>query len=311
MGVLELLPGEGDDDTTLRYRLMPAYADVLGDKEHKEYDAGMLQAVPSLVGRAKLSLASFRSGIGYPYDDDDIATAIDRQHDVVIAHQVIPTVLPMVAGGRALEQLASGIEVADLGCGGGGLLIQLAARFPTSRFVGFEISEPALARCRRRIAESGLSNVSVRDGRSQSLDARAASFDLVLTYDVLHDATDPLGLACMVQRSLKPGGVWLLADINACDGVRQNLAEGGKAATYWAFSICLCMSSALSDEAGGGGAGLGTLGLSIPVAKQMLNAAGFGSVGVLAELTTSRWFEAAVDANDLYGAPTLCMPCDA
>ena len=231
---------------------------------------------------------------------------------MVIAHEVVPTILPKVAGGRALQRLIAGVDVADLGCGGGGLMLQLAERFPASRFVGFEISEPALARCRRRIADSGLSNVSIRDGRTEPLDAIAASFDLVLTFDVLHDATDPLGLARMVQRSLRPGGVWLMADINACDGVRQNLAQGGKAAIYYAFSICLCMSSALSDASAGGGAGLGTLGLSIPVAKQLLNAAGFGGVGVLAELTSSRWFEAAVDVNDLYGAPSdLCLPCEA
>lgn len=305
-GILALLPGDGDDDASLHYRLVPAYADVLGNPRHKEYDAGMIQAVPSLVWRAKRTLTSFRTGLGCPYDDTDISTAIDRGHDVAIEHEVIPRVMPMVAGGRALAALERGIHVADLGCGGGGLLVQLAQHFPRSTFVGYEISEPALARCRERIAASGLHNLRVCDGRIAPLGSAGGCYELVVTYDVLHDATDPLGLAQQVRRALTPGGVWLMADINSKHGVRANVADP-KAALYLAFSVCLCMSSALSEA---GGAGLGTLGLSVPVAKQLLNAAGFGCVGVLTELKTSRWYEAAVDAADVLGAPTLCQPCE-
>ena len=41
------------------------------------------------------------------------------------------------------------------------------------------------------------------------------------------------------------------------------------AATMWAFSTCLCMSCSLSEP---GGAGLGTLGFTVPVARRMLGA---------------------------------------
>ena len=36
MGVLVLLPGEAEDDASLRFRLLPAYADVLGDPAHAQ-----------------------------------------------------------------------------------------------------------------------------------------------------------------------------------------------------------------------------------------------------------------------------------
>ena len=44
---------------------------------------------------------------------DDVALAIDRHHDVSIRHEVIPKVMPNVAGGRALAALENGIDVAE------------------------------------------------------------------------------------------------------------------------------------------------------------------------------------------------------
>jgi hypothetical protein len=45
MGVLRLLPGKGDDDADLRYRLPKATATVLADESSKEYDISMIQIV--------------------------------------------------------------------------------------------------------------------------------------------------------------------------------------------------------------------------------------------------------------------------
>mmetsp|Transcript_12774 Transcript_12774/g.37581 ORF Transcript_12774/g.37581 Transcript_12774/m.37581 type:complete len:80 (+) Transcript_12774:415-654(+) len=55
-GILVLLPGEGDDDDSLRYRLPKAMADVLADKESAQYDVSMVQLIPALIERARTSL---------------------------------------------------------------------------------------------------------------------------------------------------------------------------------------------------------------------------------------------------------------
>ena len=44
----------------------------------------------------------------------------------------------------------------------------------------------------------------------------AGKFDVVFTYDVLHDATDPEELMRLVRSSLGDGGVWVIADIKTC-----------------------------------------------------------------------------------------------
>ena len=98
----------------------------------------------------------------------------------------------------------------------------------------------------------------------------------------------PLSLRPQVRKRLSPHGVWLLADIKCEDGVRNNLRRNPAAKAMFAFSVCLCMSCALSED---GGAGLSTLGFSEPVARRMLAEGGFGSVSVLLEDGNTRWYE--------------------
>ena len=112
---------------------------------------------------------------------------------------------------------------------------------------------------------------------------------MVTTYDVLHDAPKPEQLVEEAAAALAPGGVWLLGDMAARDGVRENVERHPGAATMYAFSTCLCMACALSEP---GGRGLGTLGFSERVAREMVLGRGlFTECRVLYEADNTRWFE--------------------
>jgi 2-polyprenyl-3-methyl-5-hydroxy-6-metoxy-1,4-benzoquinol methylase len=290
MKVIRLLPGTGDDDASLHYRLPAATAEVLADPESKEYDISMIQMVPALVNRAKTMLPeAFVTGMGRPYDEPDVAEAIDRQHRKHVRDIFIPEVLQTVMDGTIYKQLQEGCKVSDLGCGAGVMLISLAQTFPNSTFHGFEVSKVALEKAAFNLGKSRLKNVFLHDANKpgESLSDRKEEFDLAVVFDVLHDSTNPSDLIRQVKVSLKPSGVWLLADIPAKASTRENLAQLPTAATYFAISACLCMSCSLSEK---GGAGLGTLGLSIPVAKKLLAEGGFETTVVLMEKDNARWF---------------------
>ena len=59
---------------------------------------------------------------------------------------LVKVTLPLVPGLE--ERLRAGIDVADVGCGSGHAVNLMAQSFPASRFVGLDVSEPALAAAR-------------------------------------------------------------------------------------------------------------------------------------------------------------------
>jgi hypothetical protein len=75
-----------------------------------------------------------------------------------------------------------------------------------------------------------------------------------------------------IRDAIKPDGTWFIADINCKAAFEENLADNDLAPLMYGFSVLCCMSSALSEP---GGAGLGTLGFTEPVARQMIADAGF------------------------------------
>jgi tRNA (guanine-N7-)-methyltransferase len=57
------------------------------------------------------------------------------------------------------------IEV-DVGCGGGGLLIKLAAKHPRTHFIGIEVATELAHRAAARVESQGLRNVTVINGEA-------------------------------------------------------------------------------------------------------------------------------------------------
>jgi hypothetical protein len=97
-------------------------------------------------------------------------------------------------------------------------------------------------------------------------------YDVISTYDVVHDAVDPLGLLKSIRQGLKDDGIYICLDINCNDDPADN--EGPIAAMFYGFSITYCMTTSLSRN----GAGLGTCGLPEAKLRELAKQAGFGGV---------------------------------
>ena len=193
---------------------------------------------------------------------------IERSFEPWNNANLIPVVLPAVG---VVERLRRGARVADVGCGAGGAVLRMAAEFPGSEFVGYDISSYALARANERLRESRLTNAHFADPRSHGL-PNDHSVDFVCTFDCIHDMTHPANVMSAIRAALKDDGVWLLVDIKAHDGFALNAQKNPMASLMYGISVLSCMSSALSAP---DGAGLGTLGLSATTAESMARAAGF------------------------------------
>jgi ubiquinone/menaquinone biosynthesis C-methylase UbiE len=147
----------------------------------------------------------------------------------------------------------------------------MAKAYPRSAFHGYDISRHALAHAQADHRAAGVTNVTFHDAGTDPL-PEDGSFDLVTAFDCIHDMAHPQPLMRSVRKSLKLDGTWFIADINSKPSFEENLARNPMAAMMYGFSVLSCLSSSLSEP---DGAGLGTLGFSEPVARQMTAAAGF------------------------------------
>jgi SAM-dependent methyltransferase len=265
-GLLVAEPGPDGE----RFSMTPEAVAVLATPDHPSYGVGMFHRLPQTMAALEHLPESFRTGLGHDYDSHGCegAIGIERSFEPWNRVHLLPTVLPALDG--VVERLRRGIRVADVGCGAGGAVLLMAAAFPASEFVGYDISRFALARANDRLAESGLTNARFVDPRDEPLpDDR--SVGLITTFDCIHDMTDPQGVIDAIGRALDDDGTWLLVDIKARDTFAENVEKNPVAALMYGISVLSCMSSALSAP---GGAGLGTLGLSESRAEAMARQAG-------------------------------------
>lgn len=262
-----LLDYDGDG----RFAMSPIAALALANPESPAFVAASFSALPQQTNVLEQLRESFMTGIGLPYDaiGPEGARGVEGMLAPWFRTMLVPIVLPRLDGVTA--KLAAGAAAADIGCGTGIALIEMAKTFPRSRFHGYEISQYALARAEQNRQESGLSNVAFHDARNETL-PEDGRFDFVTAFDCLHDMTHPAQMIQAVRRAMKPDGTWLIVDINARPTYEENVARNPMAAMMYGISVMSCLSSSLSQP---GGAGLGTLGFSESVARAMTAAAGF------------------------------------
>lgn len=263
-GVLEHR-GEG------RFELTPEAAAVLADESHPACGVGFFAQLPQLIGVAERLPEAFRTGVGLPYDafGPEGAAGIERGLAPWFRALLVPFALPRVPG--ALEKLQAGVRVADVGCGAGVALLEMAKAFPRSEFHGYDISQHALVRAEAHRRRADLANARFHDALVDPL-PEDGSFGFLTTFDCLHDMTDPAGTIRRLRRALADDGLWLIADIKAHESYERNIEKNPMAAMMYGTSVLSCMSSALSEP---GGAGLGTLGLHAGLLQRMTEEAGF------------------------------------
>ena len=90
----------------------------------------------------------------------DVMDGLSRgTFDELLVDAYVPLV-PRLAG-----RLAAGARVADVGCGTGHAIVLLAAAYPNSTFVGYDLADDAIARARSEAAAVGAGQRPVRGPR--------------------------------------------------------------------------------------------------------------------------------------------------
>jgi ubiquinone/menaquinone biosynthesis C-methylase UbiE len=111
--------------------------------------------------------------------------------------------------------------VIDVGCGTGGLLAEVARRYPRVRATGVDADPGILAIAARRLARWD-SRISLHVVRAESLPFPDAAFDVAVSTLAFHHLPTPAKHAALgeIRRVLRASGRLLLADFGATSGHR-------------------------------------------------------------------------------------------
>jgi SAM-dependent methyltransferase len=145
------------------------------------------------------------------------------------------------------DKLTMGGRVADVGCGLGTSTRLIAQAFPAARVTGFDYHDESIQLARRAAVEAGLGD-RVRFEVAAAGAFPGTGFDLVATFDCLHDMGDPIGAARHIRDSLDGDGTWLLVEPFAGATPAENLNPVGR--LYYNFSTLLCVPHAIAQGAG-------------------------------------------------------------
>jgi SAM-dependent methyltransferase len=273
------------DPLTGAYGMTEEQVFVLTDPDGPVYAPGAFELAVGTLRSVPEITEAFRTGEGLAWGAHDAAvhSGCERFFRPSYVGNLVSSWLPALDG--VVDRLRSGIRVADVGCGHGASTVLMAREYPRSSFTGSDPHEGSVEKARLRAADAGVEDrVTFEAASAQTFGG--TGYDLVTTFDALHDMGDPLGAARNVRERLAPDGTWMIVEPFAGDTVADNLNPVGR--VYYSFSTFLCVPNALSQS---GGYSLGAQAGEAPVA-QLAADAGFSRFRRVAETPFNTVYEA-------------------
>jgi ubiquinone/menaquinone biosynthesis C-methylase UbiE len=242
------------DPARNRFSLPPEHAAFLTRAAGAD-NIGVFAQYIALLGSVEDEIVEcFKKGGGVPY------ARFPRFHEVMaedsgqsVLSSLESHIVPLVPGLR--EKLTSGIHVLDLGCGRGRIINRLAELYPKSRFTGMDLSSDAVLSAWAEAAQKKLRNIEfiVTDLSHFDESAEVESFDLIATFDAIHDQAKPLNVLRGIHRALRSDGVYLMQDIKGSSDIHNNMDHPLGPALY-TISCMHCMTVSLAQNGEGLGA---------------------------------------------------------
>jgi SAM-dependent methyltransferase len=229
------------------YELTEEQAFCLTSPDNGVYaPGGFVLALGALRSEPEITEA-VRSGAGFGWNqqDNEVFVGCEQFFRPGYIANLTTSWIPALDGVET--KLRLGARVADIGCGLGASSVLLGQAFPSSRVAGSDYHAGSIELARKRAAEAGVADrvgFEVADAQSFT----GTGYDLVTSFDCLHDMGDPLSAARHVREALAPDGTWMIVEPLAQDDPKDNLNPLGR--SYYGFSTFLCVPNAKSQPGG-------------------------------------------------------------
>jgi 2-polyprenyl-3-methyl-5-hydroxy-6-metoxy-1,4-benzoquinol methylase len=234
--------------------------------------AGAYQELFALVKNLNQLVDIFQKGGGIPieqYDENKFA-GTERLTATWFENYLIQQWIPAIPDVQT--KLEKGALVADIGCGHGRALIKLAQTYPNSRFVGYDVFGQAISNANANAISARVADRVKFRQLDVVVDGLPEKYDIITTFDVLHDMINPRGALRAISQALQPNGTYLMLEINCKDKLKDNIGPLG--AFFYSMSVLYCMTTSLT----GGGERLGRAGLPESKVREFCKEAGFRKV---------------------------------
>jgi len=239
------------DPATGRFGLTPEQAFALTNENGPAYFPGAFLVVSAAYKDEPRILDAFRSGrgVGWHQRHEDLFAGTSKFFRPNYLTNLVPAWLPALEG--MVPRLEKGARVADVGCGFGSSTLLMAAAYPRSEFFGFDYHGHSIKAARSAAAlERAVERVHFEVATAQ--DYAGKDYDLVTTFDCLHDMSDPVAAARHIRSTLKPDGTWMVVEPFAEEELAANITPVGRA--FYSASTMICVPASLYEP---GGAALG------------------------------------------------------
>ena len=233
------------------FHLPDEHALFLVDESAETYLGGLFTGLPGLMAMVPRVVKAFEQGSGIAFSDfgDGLPVALEQMNRPVYENRLTRSWLPAMP--QVVARLQAGGRALDVGCGTGVVPITLAKAYPTARIEGIDLDARSIAIARGYAEAAGLADrVRFTAAPAQAIEA-GDGYDLISTFDVIHDLPAPLAVLTRIRECLAPEGSYLMVEPRMDHRLTNNRTAFGK--LLYGISCLHCVPQSLSQ----GGPGLG------------------------------------------------------
>jgi 2-polyprenyl-3-methyl-5-hydroxy-6-metoxy-1,4-benzoquinol methylase len=232
--------------------------------------AALAEYVPLLGAVEDRIVRCFEKGGRIPYDARasfrELISKAAKESDRAVVATLVDSIFPLAPG--LVEALRRGVDVLDIGCGGGRGVNLMAVAFPRSRFWGHDPAERRIDRAMWRAAELGLTNIHFECKDVADLED-ADRFDVITDFGAVREQPRSREALQNIARALRPGGIFLMQEISVSKEVDESFDLPADSPLYTLTSL---QRMAEGREEGNGRSGTS---MSEQELRNLLLAAGF------------------------------------
>jgi SAM-dependent methyltransferase len=243
------------------------------DGDHLAPFAAMVAGIGGVLDAV---VDAYRSGGGVPY----ASYVVDfrrGQGDInrpAFTTDLVKCWLPAVPG--AVDRLADGARVVDVGTGHGWSAIAVKSAWPACEVIGVDTDAASIADARHHAEQAGVEVRFEVAGDSAGGDLGSlGTIDVALVMEALHDMARPVEVLAAIRAALADDGIVVVADEAVADVFTAPGDDLERLMFGW--SITHCLPAAMAEQPS---AALGTA-LRAGTVAELAAAAGFGRCDVV------------------------------